>query len=107
MSMFQQNTVYIVGESKAASNNPITQQFNCFFIGFVIDSDTHEIVDAECSTTISITSRFIESMLIGKSILRPDELEKEIEKRYFGSSQKALTVALRNASIKYQQLNKL
>lgn len=69
--MFQQNTVYIVGESKASSNNPITQQFNCFFIGFVIDRDTHEIVDAECSTTISITSRFIQSMLVGKSILRP------------------------------------
>ncbi|MGG1485555.1 DUF3870 domain-containing protein [Peribacillus castrilensis] len=46
-------------------------------------------------------------MLVGKSILRPDELETEIEQRYFGSSQKALTVALRNASIKYQQLYKL
>ncbi|MBO0998649.1 DUF3870 domain-containing protein [Bacillus sp. SD075] len=46
-------------------------------------------------------------MLVGKSILQPDELEKEIEKRYFGSSQKALIVALRNASIKYEQLYKL
>lgn len=105
--MFQENTVYIVGESKAASNNPITQQFNCFFIGLVIDSDTHEIVDAECSTTISLTSNFIRSMLNGHSILQPDVLEKEIEKRYFGSSQKALTVAIRNASIKYLQLNKI
>ncbi|MFJ7677136.1 DUF3870 domain-containing protein [Peribacillus sp. NPDC097206] len=105
--MFQKNTVYIVGESKAASNNPITQQFNCFFIGLVIDSDTHEIVDVECSTTISLTSKFIRSMLNGHSILQPDVLEKEIEKRYFGSSQKALTVAIRNASIKYLQLNKV
>ncbi|MFJ7638914.1 DUF3870 domain-containing protein [Peribacillus sp. NPDC097225] len=105
--MFQENTVYIVGESKAASNNPITQQFNCFFIGLVIDSDTHEIVDVECSTTISLTSKFIRSMLNGHSILQSDVLEKEIEKRYFGSSQKALTVAIRNASIKYLQLNKV
>lgn len=105
--MFQQNTIYIVGESKAASNNPITQQFNCFFIGLVIDGDTHEIVDVECSTTISLTSKFIHSMLKGKSILQPDELEKEIEQRYFGSSQKALTVALRNANIKYLQLYKV
>ncbi len=105
--MFQQNTIYIVGESKAAANNPITQQFNCFFIGFVINRDTHEVMDVECSTTLSLTSRFIYSMLKGKSILKLDELEKEIEKRYFGSSQKALIVALRNASIKYQQLYKL
>ncbi|MGE6377014.1 DUF3870 domain-containing protein [Peribacillus muralis] len=83
------------------------QQFNCFFIGFVIDRDPHEIVDLECSTTISLTSRFIYSMLAGRSILQTDELEQEIKSRYFGSSQKALTVALRNANIKYRQLNKL
>ena len=104
--MFQQNTVYIVGESKAAANNPITQQFSSFFIGFVIDRDSHEIMDVECSTTLSLTRRFIHSLLKGKSILNVDELVKEIEKRYFGSSQKALIVALRNANIKYQQLYK-
>ncbi|WP_405388324.1 DUF3870 domain-containing protein [Peribacillus muralis] len=61
----------------------------------------------ECSTTISLTARFIHSIFAGKSILQTDELEEEIERRYFSSSQKALTVALRNASIKYRQLNKL
>ena len=105
--MFQQNTVYIVGESKAAANNPITQQFNSFFIGFVIERNTHEIMDVECSTTLSLTKRFIHSLLKGKSILKVDELIQDIENRYFGSSQKALIVALRNAGIKYQQLYKV
>ncbi|WP_285765925.1 DUF3870 domain-containing protein [Peribacillus sp. SI8-4] len=105
--MFHRNTIYLVGEAKAASNNPIMEKFSCFFIGFVIDRDSHEIVDVECSTVLSLTSRFIHSMLAGQSILSIEELEEEIQRRYLGSSQKALIVALRNASMKYRQLNKL
>ena len=48
--MFQQNTVYIVGESKAAANNPITQQFSSFFIGFVIGAVVTVILAATNKT---------------------------------------------------------
>ncbi|MGM7637047.1 DUF3870 domain-containing protein [Bacillus sp. Hm123] len=103
--MFHNDTIYVIGDSKTASNNPITQQFNSFFIGLVIDRNTHEIIDADCSATISLTSRFVHSLLVGKSILQIEEIVYGIENRYFGSSQKALIVALKNASIKYHQIN--
>lgn len=102
--MFQQTTVYIVGDSKTALNNPIMQRYNSFFIGLVIDRETNRIVDAECSSTIDLTSQFVKSLLKGKSILEVDAMLAEIEQRYFGSSQKALMVAFKNANIKYTQI---
>lgn len=102
--MFQQTTVYIVGDSKTALNNPIMQRYNSFFIGLVIDRETEKIVDAECSSTIELTSQFVKSLFKGKSILEVDAVLAEIEQRYFGSSQKALMVAFKNANIKYVQI---
>ncbi|MBD8006439.1 DUF3870 domain-containing protein [Bacillus norwichensis] len=102
--MFPDHTVYIIGDSKTASNNPITQKFNTFFIGFVIDRDSHEILEAECSSTIALTSKFVQSIFKGKSMNKPESVIQEIEKRYFGSSQKAIIVAFKNAHIKYTQI---
>ena len=102
--MYQQGTVYVVGDSKTSSNNPIMQQYNAFFVGLVIDRKTDKIIDAECSSTIDLTTRFVYSLFAGKSILEVDRLTDEIEQRYFGSSQKALIVAFKNAHIKYLQI---
>ena len=101
--MYPDCTVYIVGESKTASNNPITQHFTHFFIGFVINRETHEIIDAECSAMLSLTNGFIKAMFVGKSMNDVEDLEEDIKSRYFGSSQKALMIALRNAGLKYRQ----
>ncbi|WP_445490695.1 DUF3870 domain-containing protein [Niallia sp. 03133] len=102
--MYNPNTVYIIGESKTSSNNAIMQQYNGFFIALIIDKQTHKIIDAECSSTIDLTSAFIKSILIGNSIFDTDFILKEIESRYFGSSQKAVMVAFKNAYLKYKQL---
>ncbi|MFT8320299.1 MAG: DUF3870 domain-containing protein [Bacillus sp. (in: firmicutes)] len=102
--MYNPNTVYVIGESKTSSNNAIMQQYNGFFIALIIDKSTNKIVDAECSSTIDLTSAFIKSILIGYSIFDIDLVLKEIETRYFGSSQKAVMVAFKNAYLKYKQI---
>ncbi|MDQ0185501.1 DUF3870 domain-containing protein [Cytobacillus kochii] len=102
--MFPPNTLYIIGESKTSSNNAIMQQYNGFFIAFVVEKDSGKIIDAECSSTIGLTSAFIQSIFVGQSLLDSDFLLNEIETRYFGSSQKAIMVAYRNALIKYNQI---
>lgn len=80
------------------------QQFNAFFIGLVVDRTNHMIVDADCSATISLTSSFMKQLFFGQSMLNIDGVINEINTRYFGSSQKALTVAFKNAHIKYMQI---
>ncbi|MDQ0270527.1 DUF3870 domain-containing protein [Cytobacillus purgationiresistens] len=102
--MFPPNTLYIIGESKTSSNNAIMQQYNGFFIAFVVERESGRIIDAECSSTIQLTSAFIQSIFLEKCILDVEELLAEIEQRYFGSSQKAIMVAFKNAYIKYTQI---
>ena len=103
--MYSKNTVYIVGHGKTSCDNAITSNFKIFFIGFVVDTTTDEIVDLECSATISITSRFVHDLFIVKSFDEVDpEMESEIAGRYYGTSQKAIIAAYKDAVKKYKEI---
>lgn len=103
--MYDKSTVYIVGHGKTSNDNAITSNFKIFFIGFVIDTADDSIVDMECSATISITSRFVSDLFVGKSFKEYDkELEEEITRRYYGTSQKAIITAYKDALKKYKEI---
>jgi flavin-binding protein dodecin len=103
--MYDKNTVYIVGNSRTNTDNAITQNFISFFIGFVVERDSGEIVDISCSSTIRTTEEFIASLFMGKSLKSFDEaMENEIRNRYFGSSQKAIIVAYKDAVKKFNEI---
>jgi len=94
--VYASNTIYVVGDAKAPQNNPITEKFKSYFVAFVLVKETGEIVDADCSATIALTSQFVKYLFLHKNINDP-ALVMEIKDRYFGSSQKALLVALKDA----------
>ncbi|MET3291379.1 DUF3870 domain-containing protein [Brevibacillus fluminis] len=100
--MYDKDTIYVIGDAQSSTNNPITQQFSSFFIALVVDTTNNKIVDASCSATVQLTSDFTRSLFVGHSILASDELENQIRTRYFGSSQKALIVAYKDAQKKYK-----
>ena len=103
--MYDKSTVYIVGHGKTSSENAITSNFKIFFIGFVVDTVDDIVVDLECSATISITSRFVRDLFLGKSFSEYDpEVETEITRRYYGSSQKAIITAYKDAVKKYKEI---
>jgi len=103
--MYNKNTVYIVGHGKTSCDNAITSNFKIFFIGFVIDTVDDSIVDLECSATISITSRFVHDLFAGKSFKDYDpKIEEEIARRYYGTSQKAIITAYKDAVKKYREV---
>lgn len=103
--MYNKNTVYIIGHGKTNIDNAITDQFKIFFIGFVIDTLTDEVVDAKASATIEITSEFISSIFIGKTFDSIDvAVEQEIKRRYFGSSQRAIIISYKDAVRKYKEV---
>lgn len=102
--MFGKNTIYVIGDSKSGRNNPITLRYNQFFIGLVIDVFSGRIIDAECSATIDLTNRFIQSLFVDQLMDDPVIMEN-IQNRYFGSSQKALIVAFNDARKKYNQIS--
>ena len=103
--MYDKNTVYIIGHGKTTKDNAITEQFKIFFIGFVIDKDTDEVVDAACSATISTTSEFVASIFVGRKFDKYyKDIEEEVKKRYFGSSQIAIIVSYKDAFKKYREV---
>lgn len=103
--MYNENTVYVVGNSKTNTDNAITNRFNSFFIGFVVDKDNDTIIDLSCSATIRTTDDFVKSLFVGKKLKEFDsEFEAEIKKRYHGSSQRAIIVAYKDAVKKYNEI---
>jgi hypothetical protein len=95
-------TVFIIGESRTNMDNSITSIYSSFYIGFEVNVETDEIVDAGCTHTIDITEKFIRKMFIGKKFSSYDDsLELEISRRYHGTSQKAVIVSYKDALKKY------
>lgn len=103
--MYNDNTIYVVGNSKTNTDNAITNRFNSFFIGFVVDKDDDTIIDLSCSATIRTTDEFVKSIFVGKKLKEFDsQFEEEIKKRYHGSSQRAIIVAYKDAVKKYNEI---
>ncbi|MCX7781583.1 MAG: DUF3870 domain-containing protein [Negativicutes bacterium] len=103
--MFAENTLYIVGNAKTQQHNPITRRFGQFFIGFVVERDTGRIVTCGASATINVTNEFIASLFTGMSLREDFEVVRQrVESRYFGSSQKAILVAYKDAQKKFARI---
>jgi len=98
------SSIFVTGEAKAPSNNPITSQFGLFYIAFVIDTDTHRILDAECSATLALTNSFVQGLFARECITDEGHLAERITNRYHGSSQRALLAAFHNAATKYRSV---
>lgn len=98
------SSIFVTGEAKAPSNNPITSQFGLFYIAFVIDTDTHRILDAECSATLALTNTFVKRLFARECITDEGLLTERISNRYHGSSQRALLAAFHNAVTKYRSV---
>lgn len=103
--MYNENAVYIVGNSKTNSENAITEIYKSFYIGFVVNVENDEIIDLSCTSTIPTTCEFVKTIFIGKKINTYSEaLENDIKRRYHGSSQRAIMVAYKDAVKKYNSV---
>lgn len=100
------NTVYIIGESRTNMDNAITVIYNSFYIAFEVNVATDKIIDAGCTHTMSITEKFIKNVFVGKNISEYDKIEQEVKRRYHGTSQKAVIVSYKDALKKYLEIKK-
>jgi len=104
--MFENDTVYIIGESRTNMDNAITVIYNSFYLAFEINVKTDEIIDTGCTHTMNLTDKFIKSLFTGKNINDCDKIEKEVKRRYHGTSQKAVIVSYKDALKKYIEVKK-
>jgi hypothetical protein len=99
---YPEDSLYIVGNSKSQMNNPITQVYGQFFIGFIVEKTNGNIVDVECNSIISLTNNILKDILVGENMAADyDTIKNQITGRYLGSSQKAILVAFKDAQKKY------
>ncbi len=101
--MYGPNTVYIIGDAKSQQNNPIQQRFGRFMLGLVVDRETGVILNCGSSVMMKSTYDFIDSLFAGRNILNDgDIIRQEVEKRYFGASQKAIIFAFKDAQRRFR-----
>jgi hypothetical protein len=105
---YPENSILIVGNSQTTSFNPINQQFGAFFISFILLKDSEEIIDCGVSMTLKVTERFVQEVFLGRRLVQDEEvIVSNVLTRYFGSSQKAIIAAYRDAIKKYKEVTAL
>ena len=98
-------TWFIIGESRTHLDNAITKMFGSFYIALEVEADTGKILDVGCTHSLDLTERFIRELLLGYSLATDLPLmEREVVRRYHGSSNKAVLASLKEAQKKYLQV---
>ena len=104
-SMYEKNTILVVGQAKPSREDAIYNLHGEFYVSLVVERDSGKILDVECNTILAVTKNFVASMFIGKSIKTDtDILEKEIRERYFALTQKPLIACLKDAHNRYMMV---
>jgi len=104
--IYGKSTIYITGTAKISSNDPISDIFDTFFIGIILDRNDGTIIDVTCNMVRDVTSDFIKSILIGHNLIREeDQIIDEIKERFYGIAQKAVIAALKDARNRYMMLS--
>jgi hypothetical protein len=96
-------TIYLTGEARTSLDNAITRIYGIFYIAFELTRDG-EIVDVDCNATLSLTRNFIKKLFMAHKFTENDQIEADINARYFGTSSKAIIAAYHDALQRYKQM---
>ncbi|MBU5439307.1 DUF3870 domain-containing protein [Tissierella sp. MSJ-40] len=99
------DTVYFVSYSKLPEDISATYVHKVVGVGFLINTKTGIIEDVMVTLISDLCKDFLAYLMIGHNIERDgiDELIEKVDKRFFGSSQKAIIVGIKGAYAKYIQ----
>ena len=101
------DTYFVIGESRTNSDNAITLISGSFYLGFEVDAKTETVLAFNCTHTLDITENFLKQWFIGKNFVEIDSwLEEALNRRYGGSSRKAVLTSYRDALKRYRAMRK-
>lgn len=99
------NSVFVIGESRTNADNAITKNYGTFYMAFEVDDQTFKVLNFSCTHTISTTETFLSKLFVGQVFPEIDEwLENELNRRYGGSSRRAVLVAYRDALKRWRSM---
>lgn len=99
------DTIYFVSYSKLPDDISVTYVHKVVGVGFLINVKTGIIEDVMVTLISDLCKDFLAYLIIGHNIDRDgiDELVDRVEKRFFGSSQKAIIVNIKGVYSRYLQ----
>ena len=101
------NTYFVIGESRTNSDNAITKIYGSFYVAFEVDGESEEVLSFQCTHTLGLTEDFLKQWFIGQTFPQiGDWLEQELERRYGGSSRRAVLTAYRDALKRYRAMRR-
>lgn len=96
--------ILITGYAKLPQGLPASDLYTTIALGLVVDRETGEILDVDCSLVTQIARDFVRQLILHKNLNEPDDLEEAFNARYFGSARKALILAARICAEKYRKI---
>lgn len=98
---------YVAGTARIKNINPIAYDNRSLVLCITFSLETGKIFSAEIDGVLDITSRFLEDIMVGRSLYSDREvIVAEIKNRYSGASKIMLTIAVKDAynKIKSRQI---
>lgn len=94
--------IFISGYAKLPTGTTAEELYKVIAVGILVDKNTGDILDADCTVVTDVAKKLIKKILIGKNILNFEEIEKIINERYFGNVKKALISSTKKCHDKFK-----
>jgi len=101
---FKDNEIFISGYAKLPSNITASKLYEVIAVVILVDKNTGNILDAECTLSTRLGRDFVNYILIGNNIKDVENISKEMDEKYFGSAQKAVVTAFKNCKKKFDSI---
>lgn len=100
----ESQTILITGYAKLPQGIAATEIYPAIALGLVVDRETGEVLDVDCSLVTQIARDFVKDLILHRNLKESEEIEALFNARFFGSARKSLILALRTCSEKYRAL---
>ncbi|WP_026476983.1 DUF3870 domain-containing protein [Alkaliphilus transvaalensis] len=94
--------IFISGYAKLPSGTTAEELYKVVAVGVLVDKNTGKILDADCSLVTEVAKKHVNRILVGKNLLRFEEIEEAFNNRYFGTVKKALISSTKKCCEKFK-----
>lgn len=98
------NLIFISGYAKLPAGITAADLYKSIVVGLLIDRDTGEIVEADCSLVTRTARKLVSNLLVGNNIKDVDRLIQLVNVRYYGPAKRAILSAIRVIHEKYMDI---
>lgn len=96
--------ILITGYAPLPQGMAASELYTTIALGLVVDRETGEILDVDCSLVTKIARDFVRQLVLHKNLNDLEAIEEAFNTRYFGSARKSLILAARTCSEKFRRI---